>query len=238
MSIFASRCVDDFRIDDSNAALFSPGKLLVFAAVAAWALVFAGAEAGGTMIAIDKMTPGEAPQGFSFARTGHGAPAQWSVTSDPTAASGRAIEQTSTDPTGYRFPLAVYDGISATNVNVTLMFRAVDGLIDQAGGIAIRLQDPDNYYVARANALEDNVRFYRVVKGRRQQLEGANLKVTPGQWHTLALRADGDRFTVTYDGKALFTATDKTFAGAGKIALWTKSDSITRFDQIDITSLP
>jgi len=190
------------------------------------------------MIAIDKTTPGSAPDGFTIARTGQGAPAQWSVTADPTAPSGRAIEQTSTDRTDYRFPLAIYDGVSTTNVNVTLMFRAVDGRIDQAAGIAVRLQDPDNYYVVRANALEDNVRFYRVVKGRRQQLDGANLKVTSGQWHTLALRADSDRFTVTYDGRALFTTTDRTFTAAGKVALWTKADSITRFDQIDITPLP
>jgi hypothetical protein len=190
------------------------------------------------MLAIDKMTAGAAPDGFTFARTGQGGPAQWTVTADPTAASGRAIEQSSTDRTDYRFPLAIYDGVSAANVNVTLMFRAVGGRIDQAAGIAVRLQDADNYYVARANALEDNVHFYRVVKGRRQQLNGANLKVTPGAWHTLALRADGDRFTVSYDGRALFTTTDKTFANAGKVALWTKSDSVTRFDQIDITALP
>jgi hypothetical protein len=190
------------------------------------------------MLAIDKMTTGSAPEGFSFARTGQGGQPQWTVTADPTSASGRAIEQTSTDRTDYRFPLAIYDGVSAANVVVTLMFRAVDGRIDQAAGIAVRLQDPDNYYVVRANALEDNVRFYRVVKGRRQQLDGANLKVTSGQWHMLGLRADGDRFTVSYDGRALFTTSDKTFTDAGKVALWTKADSITRFDRIDIVPVP
>ena len=90
----------------------------------------------------------------------------------------------------------------------------------------------------RANALEDNVRFYRVVQGQREQLEGANIKVTPNEWHTLGLRAEGDRFTVTFDGKALYSASDKTFAGAGKVALWTKSDSVTRFDQIKVMTLP
>ena len=66
----------------------------------------------------------------------------------------------------------------------------------------------------------------------------ANVKVTPNEWHTLGLRAEGERFAVTYDGKTLYSATDKTFASAGKIALWTKSDSVTRFDQIKITTLP
>ena len=68
------------------------------------------------------------------------------------------------------------------------------GKVDQAAGIAVRLADADNYYVARANALEDNVRFYRVVAGRREQLDGANLKVTPNEWHTLGLRAEGRAF--------------------------------------------
>ena len=97
------------------------------------------------------------------------------------------------------------------------------------------MQDADNYYVARANALEDNVRFYRVVAGRREQLGGANLKVTPNEWHTLGLRAEGERFTVSYDGKTLFSVTDRTFAEAGGVALWTKSDSVTRFDRMTIT---
>lgn len=190
------------------------------------------------MIAIDKMDAGSPPTGFRFARTGQGAAGEWSVTADPTAAAGRAIEQTSMDRTDYRFPLAIHGSFSAANVAVELRFKAVAGRIDQAGGIAVRLEDPDNYYVVRANALEDNVRFYRVVHGRREQLKGADLRVTSGEWHTLGLRAEGDRFTVSYDGKTLFSATDGTFAEAGRVALWTKADSVTRFDRIAITPLP
>jgi hypothetical protein len=190
------------------------------------------------MIAIDRMTVGSTPEGFTFARTGQGGPAQWSVAADSSASAGKVIEQVSTDRTDYRFPLAVHDATSAANVEVVVRFKAVAGKVDQAAGIALRLRDADNYYVARANALEDNVRFYRVAKGRREQLEGANLKVSANEWHSLGLRAEGDRFTVSYDGKILFTATDKTFGEAGKVALWTKSDSVTRFDQISITTLP
>jgi len=102
----------------------------------------------------------------------------------------------------------------------------------------VRLLDADNYYVARANALEDNVRFYRVVKGSRKQLAGVNIKVTANEWHTLGLRAEGDLFTISYDGKTLYSTNDSTFAGSGKVALWTKSDSVTRFDRITITPLP
>jgi hypothetical protein len=222
--------------------MFTNLKPAFAVALAAWAAAHAGAtaraETGATMIAIDQMTVGSAPEGFSFARTGRGGPAQWSVTAYPTAAAGHAIEQVSTDRTDYRFPLAVYDATLAANLEVVVRFKAVAGKIDQAGGVALRLRDADNYYVARANALEDNVRFYRVVKGRREQLEGASLKVSANEWHNLGLRAEGDRFTVSYDGKVLFTATDATFAEAGKVALWTKSDSVTRFEQISITTLP
>ena len=130
------------------------------------------------------------------------------------------------------------ESLSASNLNAEIRFKAVAGKIDQAGGIVVRLQDADNYYVARANALEDNVRFYRVVNGRREQLGGANLRVTPNEWHTLGLRAEGERFTVSYDGKTLFGVTDKTFAEAGGVALWTKADSVTRFDRLTVTPLP
>ena len=132
----------------------------------------------------------------------------------------------------------MYQPVSAKNVEVTLRFRPVTGTIDQAGGIALRLTTPDDYYVVRANALEDNVNFYRVVKGRRSQIKGISTKVASGQWHMLGLRAEGDKFTVSFDGKRVFTAEDKTFTEAGKVALWTKADSVTHFDSIAITPLP
>ena len=190
-----------------------------------------------TRVDIAGMQPGIAPPGFSFARTGQGAPGIWQIAIDPSAAGQKAIAQISQDRTDYRFPIAVYDALSARNVDVVLRFKPVGGTVDQAGGIAVRLADPDDYYVVRANALEDNVRFYRVVKGSRQQIQSANLKVAASQWHMLGLRAEGDRFTVSFDGKPLFTAQDSTFVSPGKVALWTKADSITHFDTIAITPL-
>ena len=190
------------------------------------------------MIAIDKMTIGAAPADFDFARTGQGGPGRWTVVADPSAAGGRAIEQSSTDATDYRFPLAIHKPLSAKNVEVTVRFKPVAGKVDQAGGIAVRLSGPNDYYVVRANALENNVRFYRVVKGRREQIEGANVKVSGNAWHTLGLKAEDERFTVTFDGKELYTASDRTFTVAGRIALWTKADSVTRFDRIEVKTLP
>jgi hypothetical protein len=174
---------------------------------------------------------------FTIWRTGQGAPAQWAIVADPTAAGGQAIAQTSTDKTDYRFPLAIYKSYSGKNLEVSVRFKPVSGSVDQAGGIAVRLQSPDDYYVVRANALEDNVRFYRVVKGKREQLAGINTKVATNTWHTLTLKAEGDRFTVSYDGNELYTARDTTFSEAGEVALWTKADSVTYFDNLTIRPL-
>jgi hypothetical protein len=197
-----------------------------------------GAEQPAVEVDIAAMPPGQEPSDFTFWHTGGGGPTEWRVISDPTAVRQAAIAQTSTDTTDYRFPLAVYKPVSAKDVDVSVRFKPVGGKVDQAGGIAVRLTTYDDYYVVRANALEDNVRFYRVVKGRREQIDGVNTKVARDRWHTLALRAEGDAFTVTFDGKALFTAHDKTFANSGKVALWTKADSVTHFDTLTIRPLP
>jgi hypothetical protein len=110
------------------------------------------------------------------------------------------------------------------------------GRIDRAGGIAIRLADPNNYYVVRANALEDNVNFYHVVKGVRREIRGASTKVASDVWQTLGIKAEGQEFTISFNGKPLLKVQDRTFANAGKVALWTKADSVTYFDGLTITA--
>ena len=190
------------------------------------------------MIQIDQMTIGKPPPSFSFAHTGRGSDGAWTVVADPTAKGGLAVEQTTTDATDYRFPLAIHASWSEKNLRAEIRFKAVGGMVDRAGGVAVRVEDPENYYIARANALENNVRFYRVVNGMRQQLGSADVRVTSGEWHTLALEAQGQRFSVIYDGAALFEVTDDTFTEAGGVALWTKADSVTRFDVMTFTPLP
>jgi hypothetical protein len=214
-----------------------PFALLTAIAIGGALMTGLSAAETGTKIDIAAMPTGAPPPGFAIARTGNGGAAEWQVIADPTAAGQKAIAQVSTDTTDYRFPLAVYQPVSTKNVDVVVRFKPVAGRVDEAGGIAVRLTTPDDYYVVRANSLEDNVNFYRVVKGRRSQIKGVSTKVTGNQWHTLGLRAEGDKFTISFDGKPLFTTEDKTFADAGKIALWTKADSVTHFDAISITPL-
>jgi len=229
-------------MDEDKLSISPSNKLFFAAAVAVCAIACAGwtalAQEGTSMIAIEKMDVGSAPADFDFGLTGQGRPGQWVVTRDASATGGRTIEQSSADRTDNRFPLAIYKPFSAKNVDISVRFKAVAGSVDQVGGVALRLIDPNNYYVARANALEDNVRFYRVSNGRRIEIAGANLKVSTNEWHTLGLKAEGESFTVTFDGKELYRATDKSMTAPGRVALWTKADSVTRFDRIEIKTLP
>lgn len=212
-------------------------RRLALAALLACVSVAALAQAG-TLMPLAGLRAGALPDGFTAARTGRGAPAAWAVVADPEAEGGLALAQTGADPTDYRYPLGIVAGPPAANVDVTVRFKPVSGRTDQAGGLAIRVADADNYVVVRANALEDNVNLYRVVKGDRREIKGASAKVASGQWHTLGLKAEGEIFTVTYDGQVLFTATDRAMSGAGRVALWTKADSVTRFDALTIRILP
>ena len=196
----------------------------------------AGKAAVEKSITFDDFDLNKTPPGFLTALTGGGGPVSWVVLEDPTAPSGkRVLAQTSRDETDYRFPICVFDGISAKDVEVGVRFKTVSGKVDQAAGVIVRYKDKDNYYVVRANALEDNVRFYKVESGKRSQLAGINTKVSPGQWHELKLTAKGTHFTVTFEGKGV-EADDSTFPDAGKAGLWTKADSVTHFDNLKIES--
>jgi hypothetical protein len=102
----------------------------------------------------------------------------------------------------------------------------------------VRLKDANNYYIARANALEGNVRLYKVVGGKRSQFAGKDVAVPSSKWQTLGLGVQGDRLEVRLDGKLLFEARDQTFKDAGKVGLWTKADSVTYFDDLRAEALP
>src|SRR5262249_21645091 len=175
----------------------------------------------------DSDTPGQMPAKFNSARTGQGSEGKWGVMSDPNAPSKpNVVAQTSTDKTDYRFPLLIADDASFRDLDISVKFKAVAGGVDQAGGLVFRLKDANNYYIVRANALEDNYRLYHVVNGRRVQFAGANFKVSSGAWHELRVEAVGNKFICYYDGLKKIEANDDTFKDAGKVGLWTKADSV------------
>ena len=180
----------------------------------------------------------EAPAGFSFGKTGKGRPGKWVVRVDPTAPAGdHVLAQVDTDDTDDRFPVAVADAPVLKDVHLEVRCKPVSGKVDQACGLVFRYRDENNYYLTRANALEDNVRLYHVVNGRRRQFAGWNGKVAGQTWHTLAVEARGNRFQVHFDGNAVIDAKDDTFQEAGKVGVWTKADSVTHFDALSVKPL-
>lgn len=139
---------------------------------------------------------------------------------------------------GAAFGWAVLKGPPVRNGWVEAQFKPMDGRQDRAGGVIWRWLDADNYYVARGNALEDNVVAYKVVKGRRTDLTpvgaaagtyGVKVPVAAGAWHTLRVEIDGSEFTVLYEGRRLFSVRDETFPGPGAVGVWSKADSVTEF---------
>jgi hypothetical protein len=154
------------------------------------------------------------------------------------------LAQVDDDPTSYRFPICVLDGVSSRDVDLAVRFKAVKGSGDRAAGVVWRYQDRDNYYVVRANALEGNVVLYKVEKGRRSDLKprgagvlayGKKASVATGAWGLLRVVAIGNVFAVHLGGEKLFEVEDSTFAGAGGVGLWTKADSVTYFDDLTVT---
>ena len=174
----------------------------------------------------DNAATGTAPTGWTATRTGSGN-AKWTVEKDDTAPSkGNVLKQSgvATYPVCFKNDTSLKDGF------VEVKFKPVSGKEDQAAGVVWRLKDADNYYVARANALENNVTIYHTIKGVRTEKKRTNMTVASNAWHTLRVDFQGSHFIVTHDGKKAIEWDDDTFKEAGKVGVWTKADSVTLFD--------
>jgi hypothetical protein len=185
---------------------------------------------------------GQPPKGFVFGHTRKaGTPGRWIVQQD---AGGKYLAQLDPDRTRSRFPVAVASDVSAADVDLSVRFRPVSGRVDQAAGLVWRYQNEDNYYIVRANALEDNVVLYKVQNGERTDLPvkgqgrtyGKPAEVPSGQWSTLRVVAASIRFEVYFNGTKLYEVEDGTFKGAGRVGVWTKADSVTHFDDLSVAS--
>ena len=185
--------------------------------------------------------PGAVPKGWSVNMTHPGGAPKWEVVADKTAPSKKpyVVGQTSKSPDDNRFPLLIYDNSNLKDGEVSVAFKAISGKIDQGAGVVWRYKDPNAYYIARANALEDNVVLYKLDKGERIPLPpvgqpsntyGLAHRVPTGVWNTLRVTFKGSLFTVYINGDKIFDVDDKTYSDAGKVGLWTKSDSVIYFD--------
>ncbi len=185
----------------------------------------------------DSDAAGQPPANFHQALTGRGSAGKWVVQSDATAPSRpNALAQISADTTDYHFPIIIADDGSFGDLDLNVKFKAVSGKVDQAGGLIFRLKDANNYYVVRANALENNYNLYKVVNGSRREITGSSVTVPSGQWHELRIEARGNRITCYFDGAKKIETTDNTLGSPGKVGLWTKADSVTSFDDLTVVA--
>ncbi len=186
----------------------------------------ATALAAAETVNFDDMKAGAPPPSWTATQTGSGA-AKWSVEKDNSAPSKPNVLKQSGQAT---FPVCFKTDTNIKNGFVQVEFKPIAGKEDQAGGVIWRLQDANNYYIARANGLENNVTIYHTIKGKRTEKKRTDMKVVSGQWHTLRVDFNGNHFTVMFDGKKAIEWDDETFKDAGKVGVWTKADSVTAFD--------
>jgi hypothetical protein len=198
-------------------------KTLLFASLAGVAVT---ALVSADTVNFDNLKTGAAPPGWTATQTGSGS-AKWSVEKDDSAPSKPNVLKQSGEAT---YPVCIKNDTSLKDGFVEVKFKPVSGKEDQAGGVIWRVRDANNYYIARANALEDNVTIYHTINGSRVAFKNINTKVTSGAWHTLRVDFEGNKFTVSFDGKKVIEANDESFKDAGKVGVWTKADSVTLFD--------
>ncbi|HEY1183762.1 MAG TPA: hypothetical protein VGE89_06235 [Bryobacteraceae bacterium] len=190
----------------------------------------------GRVITFDRAAVGHAPAGWTVAMTHAGADPRWEVRQDNSAPSPPyVLAQISADRHNDRYPLAIFDGVSLRDCDVSVRIKPVSGLQDQAGGVVWRYRDPNNYYLARANAVSKNVAIYKVTNGERLPIATAvPHDIEPNTWNILKVSVRGSRFQVYVNHRRILQADDKTFSGPGRLGLWTVADSVTYFDDFRV----
>ena len=194
--------------------------------VASLAVAGLAVSAQAQAINFDSDPTGAIPAGWVCGSTGGGAP-RWTVEADAKAASPpNVLKQSGSGP----FPWCVKQGTSLADGAVEVKFKSLQGREDQAGGVVWRWKDGNNYYVARANALENNVSLYYTEGGLRRTLKYVDSPVAANSWHLLRVEFKGTSIHVLLDGKAVIATEDAHIAGFGAVGVWTKADSVTVFD--------
>jgi hypothetical protein len=188
---------------------------------------------GATTVNFDQDRPGALPQDWVAGVTGRGSP-RWSVEAEASAPSApNVLKQSGVGD----FPWCVKKDVSLADGFVEVKFKPLSGREDQAGGLVWRWKDGDNYYVARANALENNVSLYYTENGRRKTIKYVDAPVPANKWHNLRVEFQGKKIRVLLDGKTYLELDDAHSAGAGAVGVWTKADSVTVFDDFAYGSI-
>ena len=207
-----------------------------WAVIAAALVVLEMNDMSNHAVSFESNQTGITPEGWTATLTGSGNP-KWTVESDETAPSKAKIVRQSGRAT---FPLLLKNDTSIEDGFIEVKFKAIAGSEDRAAGVVWRAKDANNYYVVRANALEDNFVLYKTVDGVRRAIDivgrkggyGVSVPVPANIWHSLRIDFKGPRFSASFNGKQLFEVEDSTFTEAGMVGLWTKADSVTLFDEM------
>lgn len=186
---------------------------------------------GAVTWSFEKDEVGGAPAGFEFATTAKTPAGKWVVESD---GGNKVLAQVDKDSTNARYAMAVAKDASFKDLALSVRGKPVSGDIDQAVGLVWRWKDADNYYVARTNVLESNVRLYFVKDGKRSKplASKEDVDFKPGAWQALKVEHRGESIKVWVDGALCLEAKDGTFSEAGRVGVWIKADSVTRFDDL------
>ncbi|ODV43781.1 hypothetical protein AWV79_14790 [Cupriavidus sp. UYMMa02A] len=179
-----------------------------------------------TIVDFDSDVVGAPPPGWTIGSTGGGSP-KWSVQGDSTAPSPPNVLKQLGIGT---FPWCVKKDIAIADGFVEVKLKPLSGKEDQAGGVVWRWTSGESYYLARVNALENNIAFYYVERGRRRELKAVDVKVRRDAWQTLRAEFSGTHVRVFFNGKPYIEADDHHIAGPGAVGVWTKADSVTAFD--------
>lgn len=186
----------------------------------------------------DSEVPGTLPDGFVVGKLFDGRPAgDWRVIEATAAPSPpNVLAQLYGKGAEHAYKILLVKNVEATDLNLEVSFLAMGGQGDMGGGLIWRAADDRNYYLMRANPLEQNIRIYRVVKGVRQLLQNFDQTITVQQWHRLRILTKGCQVQVFYDERPVFDLCDQAFS-TGWIGLWTKSDAVTYFDDLTLRIL-
>ena len=222
----------------------APSTIRTGLALCVLALVLA-ALVEAEVIRFDSAQPGSLPTDWTVVMTQTGVAPKWEVLKDASAPSKpNVLAQVSADGTDSRFPMAIFNPALCRDGEVSVKFKTVSGKADQTAGLVWRYRDPNNYYLVRANALENNIVMYKVKagnpillapKGRPPKTYGVRHRIPPRTWSILKVSFKKSRFEVYFDHRKVFEAEDSTFAQAGKVGLWTKADSVTYFDDFQVS---
>jgi len=183
----------------------------------------------------DREQPGTLPSELSIGTFFDGRPAgDWQVlTTDRAKSHPHVLAQLMAKGAEHAYKVTLIKDVIASDLTLEVSFLPIQGQADMGGGLIWRAADDRNYYLARANPLEQNIRVYRVENGIRHLLENFNQTIDVKRWHTLRVTHQGCRVNIFYDDKQVFSLCDETFHH-GMIGLWTKSDAVTYFDDLQL----